>query len=328
MKSISVVIPNYNGRSLLEANLPSVHAALDAVGPGHEVIVADDASTDESVAYLEAYQPGVVVVKGEENGGFSTNINRGLRAATRELVFALNSDVRLTEDYFEPLLEYFDEPDTFGVMGSIRTEDGVRLLDGGKYPEYSFGRIRSTLNYRPAEGSKRAVRLPTLFLSGANALIDREKLERGGYFSELFSPFYGEDVELGVRAWRLGWRCYYEPRAICHHSLGATISSFREQKEVRLISTRNRILLNRLHLDGGTFRLWHLLFRLQALVRGMVFDTRYWKAQQLYRERRAEAEEARERFAELQRELGCTLSLRRVVAELQEEIAGLEITRF
>ena len=170
--------------------------------------------------------------------------------------------------------------------------------------------------------------LPTLFLSGANALIDREKLERGGYFSELFSPFYGEDVELGIRAWRLGWRCYYEPRAICYHSLGATISKFHKQEEVRLSSTRNRILLNRLHLEEGTFRSWYLLFRLQALLRGMVLDTRYWKANRLYRDCRADAEEARERFEELQRELGCTDSLLSVVADLQEEIAGFEITRF
>ena len=197
-KSISVVIPNYNGRSLLEANLPSVFAALAASGVEHEVIVADDASTDDSVAYLEANHPNVTVVKSEQNGGFSTNINKGLRAATRELVFALNSDVRLTEDYFTPLLEYFDRPDTFGVMGSIMTEDGARLLDGAKYPAYSFGRIRSTLNYRLADGVARGDWLPTLFLSGANALIDREKLNRAGWFSELFSPFYGEDVELGI----------------------------------------------------------------------------------------------------------------------------------
>ncbi|NBW98089.1 glycosyltransferase family 2 protein, partial [bacterium] len=91
--SLSVVIPNFNGAHLLRQNLPSVVAALEKSGLRHEIIVADDCSTDDSVSFLGSEYPQIRIVKNETNRGFAKNINSGLKKATGSLVLCLNSDV-------------------------------------------------------------------------------------------------------------------------------------------------------------------------------------------------------------------------------------------
>ncbi|MDB5151144.1 MAG: glycosyltransferase, partial [Mucilaginibacter sp.] len=118
-KGISVVIPNYNGTKLLTQNLPSVYTALKNSALPYEVIISDDASTDDSVAFIKTNYPDVILISNSENSGFSVNINKGIAAAKLELVLLLNSDIKLDEHYFEPQLKYFDKPGTFGVMGKI-----------------------------------------------------------------------------------------------------------------------------------------------------------------------------------------------------------------
>src|SRR5436190_15076638 len=110
--SISVVIPNYNGRDLLESNLPATYTALKIANVDYEIIVSDDASTDDSVNFLKKKYPAIKIIENKTNRGFSPTINTGIFAATKDLVFALNSDVKITGDYFTPQLNYFSNKDT------------------------------------------------------------------------------------------------------------------------------------------------------------------------------------------------------------------------
>ena len=88
--SVSIVIPNWNGKHLLEKNLPSIFAAA----PRAEVILADDASQDGSVALVKEKYPGVVIVENNHRKGFAGNVNSGVARATGEIVVLLNTDVR------------------------------------------------------------------------------------------------------------------------------------------------------------------------------------------------------------------------------------------
>lgn len=274
MKTISVVIPNYNGVGLLRANLPSVYNALKGSGVDYEVIIPDDASKDDSVAFLEKNYPEIMVVKNPVNLGFSGNINSGLKKATKDLVFALNSDVQLTDDYFIHQLKYFRDPQTFGVMGSLIDPQTNKITDTAKYPEQTFfGIIKSTLNTQNSEKS-----LPSFFLSGANALIDRKKLEKINYFNELFSPFYGEDVDLGMRAWRMGWVSLYEPKSICYHEASSTILSAHKKKTVKNISRRNKFTFHDLHLESSKRFLFFAKVGIDLLVRWIALDFGYYKS--------------------------------------------------
>src|SRR5438045_9616797 len=111
-KGLSVVIPNYNGIDLFPQTLPTVFAALRKIEIPFEVIVPDDCSSDGSINYLKQYFPSVRIIQNEKNSGFSVTANRGIREARHELVFLLNSDVKLEPAYFLDQFRYFDRPDT------------------------------------------------------------------------------------------------------------------------------------------------------------------------------------------------------------------------
>ena len=280
--SVSVVIPNYNGKHLLEEYLPYTIAALKKAGTDHEIIISDDASTDDSVKFIQEKYPEIKIVRSEANKGFSHTVNNGIQSASKTLVLLLNSDVKLKEDYFQYQWKYFEDPNTFGVMGSIWTEDGKRLMDAAKYPVWKGGQLRSTVNYTLKQKNKEP--LLTLFLSGANALVDREKLIKLGGMDTRYSPFYMEDVDLSVCAWRSGWKCYYEQDATCYHKLSETISNNNSKKKISYISRRNKFIFHHSHLSGAKRLFWQLENMMNLVFRGLISDIDYYRAFSEYRE--------------------------------------------
>jgi len=274
--SVSVVIPNYNGKHLLKENLPSVIAALTKANTDHEIIISDDASTDDSIGFIRENYPQLKTIRSAVNRGFSHTINQGMPLATKSLVLLLNSDVKLKEDYFESQWKYFDNPDTFGVMGSIWSEDGKQLMDAGKYPVWKGAQLRTTVNYRLKAKSNQPCF--TLFISGANALVNRKKLQELQGMDERYSPYYMEDVDLSVRAWRKGWLCYYEEEALCYHKLSATVSKHDSKKKVSYISKRNKFIFHYTHLTGIRKLLWTAENSMNLLFRWIIFDWNYYKS--------------------------------------------------
>ena len=241
--SISVVIPNYNGRQIL---LDTIRFAIKALQTSqiidYEIIVTDDASVDDSIELVKNNFNNVIVVQTDVNTGFSGNVNRGIFSSSKELILLLNSDVHLTEGYFNSLIPLFSNEKTFGVMGVIKDINTLDIQDAAKYPKLFLYNIESNKNLMRENEV-----LPTFFLSGANALIRASYLKRIGGFCELFNPYYSEDVELGIRVWRMGWELYFQPEAICYHEISTTIKKINSQK-VRLIAKRNKYILHVLHL--------------------------------------------------------------------------------
>lgn len=252
LPGLSVVIPNYNGASLLEANLPHLFEALAAGAGDYEVIISDNASTDDSVAFIRKNYPGVILIENEVNAGFSVNINRGIARASKPLTFLMSTDIRLEKDYFKPLFAYFSDPGVFGVMGRIIGMDDEIIQDSAKYPAWNGLQVDGSANYLPASGG----RAPSLFLSGAEAFVDTAKLKSIGGFDEAFTPFYGEDLDLGIRAWRSGWTCWYEHSAVCRHKTSSTINSYNKPSAIMAIAARNKFLLHYAHLDLPSLLLW------------------------------------------------------------------------
>src|SRR5947207_14924200 len=122
---ISIVIPNYNGKELLEKNLPKVIEAILSYKEGDsEVIVTDDASKDDSILFLEKYFQEIAgqnislkIIKSPflYNTGFSSNINRGVKAAKGDIVILFNSDVKPHKEFLKPLLKHFENQQLFAV---------------------------------------------------------------------------------------------------------------------------------------------------------------------------------------------------------------------
>lgn len=262
-----MVIPNYNGEQLLPQILPPAVLALSATGIPYEIIVADDASTDDSVAMLQRDFPQVQFIQLPTNGGFSKTANAGIQVARFDWVLLLNSDVKLTPTYFEYLLPYCQQSDLFSVSGRIVGWETDQIQDGGKYPVFQGAKIKTSYDFIPAQTSPANFSFPCFYSSGANALINRKLFLELGGFNELFSPFYVEDTELCLRAWRLGYSNYYEHKAICAHRTSSTIGSPERKKQVNRIYNRNKYLLHAIHLDGFYLLSWFLQLKLELAFR-------------------------------------------------------------
>ena len=297
-KGISVVIPNYNGRELLPLILPPLFDALKSAALPYEVIVSDDSSKDDSVQYLHAHFPEIRVLEANENRGFSPAINKGIFAAQYDLVFLLNSDVKLTGNYFEKQLTYFDDKDTFGVMGRIIGWDDDKIQDGGKYPSFHGVKIKTSGNYIP-ENPAQTQKLYSMYLSGANALVSRNKLLELQGFNELFAPFYVEDVDLSLRAWRLGWNCYYEHNAVCRHKTSVTIKQKSKKNFVKQVYYRNKMFLHAIHLEKSKLVLWYLQLLPEAAIHLVTGRLWFFRALKMFFSSQSQIKRSKEQFRAL-----------------------------
>ena len=325
-KGISVVIPNYNGSVLLPLILPPLFDALKNTQLSYEVIISDDCSTDNSVSFLQNHFPEIILLQSNSNKGFSPTINKGIFIAGYDYVLLLNSDVKLSENYFENLLTYFDDKDTFGVMGRITGWDDNVIQDGGKYPSFHGVKIKTNGNYIPL-ASKIGDRLYSMYLSGANAFVSREKLNMLGGFDELFAPFYVEDFELSLRAWRLGWKCYYEHNAICRHQISTTIKSNSNKNFVKTIYRRNKMFLHAIHLSKNKLFLWYLQLLPEMLLHLITGRLWFFKSLKMFFNASKKIQHSKKKFLRLAKNINDLMSVDEVVEKILSPLKNVPLKK-
>ncbi len=325
-KSISVVLPNYNGRKLLETYLPSTFQVLEAAGVAFEVIIVDDASKDDSVDFIKRNYPEVKLIVNPQNRGFAYTCNRGIEASNNELILLLNSDVKLEAGYFDQQWQYFALPDTFGVMGRIIDMEGDRIQDVARMPKFNGLKLKTDYFYFCESPEQH---LYTIYLSGANALVDAAKLKLLGGFDEIFSPFYCEDMELSLRAWRIGWKCYYEHKAVCRHQVSATTKNYQTARWVKSIYFRNRLFMHAIHLEGLARFAWYCqILVVDLLPRLLAGHFWIWQSYRgLFKNGRT-IKGRRESFKQQLFRQNSTMTVFDVVDFLRSSIKSKKITRF
>lgn len=325
-KSVSVIIPNYNGRQLLEQYLPYTFEAVQIADVAFEIIIVDDASTDDSAAFIRANYPEVVLVINPENKGFSHSCNRGIAIAQYELILLLNSDVKLMPDYFEHQWKYFLRWDTFGVMGRIIDMEGDHIQDAARVPKFNGFKLKTDYFYYTNDD---ADRLLTFYLSGANALVDAQKLKKLGGFYELFSPFYCEDMELGIRAWRLRWKSYYEHKAVCRHQVSASTKNYETATWVKSVYYRNRFYLHALHLNGLALAGWYFQITIiDLLPKLLAGQTWIWKSYKELFRNRAAIKKYKEKIETLLEENESRRNIFNVVEKIRNSVQHKKMVRF
>ena len=235
----SVVIPNWNGRGLLEKFLPSVVEAMDG-NPGNEIIVVDNGSEDASVEFLRQRFPSVRVLALDRNLGFGGGSNEGFRAATNDIVVLLNSDMRVEPGFLGPLLQAFTDSQVFAVACQIFFSDPTKLREetGLTQGWWENGGLR--VRHRIDPGI--AIPYPCFYGGGGSCAFDRRKFLELGGFDELFRPFYLEDTDLGYLAWKRGWKVLYQPLSIVYHEHRGTIGKRFSKVQIELVLKKNFIL--------------------------------------------------------------------------------------
>jgi GT2 family glycosyltransferase len=324
-KTISVVIPNYNGRNLLEMYLPSVYEALQNAGITYELIIVDDCSKDDSVEFIKSHYPEIKLLINQQNQGFSATCNHGIAEAKMELTFLLNSDVQLTPDYFAKQWRFFQYSDTFGVMGRIMSKDGKRIEDAARILYYSGCRIRANRFYYKQNPEELSY---TAYLSGANALVDTKKLKELGGFDEIFSPFSSEDSDLSTRAWLLGWKCYYEHSSVCYHQVSGSIRKNIKSKFVNIIYFRNRFIFQQIHLSGVRSSVLPMyIWTVEVFAKLMIGKFWIWKSYREYVSQHSRIILSKKRLDELKAQNGSSLTLEDIMQTINASIAGQPIVR-
>jgi GT2 family glycosyltransferase len=227
---VSVIIPNFNGESLLAKNLPYVVRAMDnKENCILEIIVVDDASADGSIKLLKDKFPQVKIIKHKINRGFSAAVNTGVRGSGGELLALLNLDVVPNEDFMVNTLPHFKDSKIFAV--SLH-ERGYGWARGG----FNDGYIQIL------PGDEGELFHESFYASGGSGVFRRSTwMELGGMDEELLSPFYWEDIDLCFRAAKRGYIVGWEPGSGVVHNHESTISKLSKNYVAR-IKERNQLL--------------------------------------------------------------------------------------
>ena len=322
-KSISVILPNYNGKKLMEQYIPSILDALKFSRIDFEFIIIDDCSTDDSVGFIEQNYPNITLLKNEKNVGFSKTCNKGIFVATKDLVFLVNSDVKVSENFFENQFQYFHDETTFGVMGCIMNFDGKKIEDAARMPRYKGGKFKANQFYFSENLNDK---LLTTYLSGANALIDCQKMKKVRGFSEIYSPFYFEDFDLGLRAWQMGWKCYYDHQSISYHRVSASTNNMNKSNFVKITYNRNSFYLQAIHLQGFRRIFWFIQLFSTTLV-SHILKGEFWIFRSILQFLKSfEAiNNSRKEIENFKSELKGEIDLNKIISIIKESIANKNI---
>jgi GT2 family glycosyltransferase len=244
---VSIVIPTWRGRHLLEAYIPSVIAASNHYRKNSrgntEILIVEDAGGDDTVSWLKArYGSEVRILEHEENLGFCSACQTGFLHASCPLVLLLNNDVRLEADCIAPMVEHFENPGVFAVTGKMFNQKGDVFCNGGKVARFRCGMWSSYRNYDVLPGVGTDSSLLSFTAIGAFSLFDRGKFLKVGGFDSLAAMV--EDVEISYRGWKRGWLIKYEPRSVAYHDASQTMNRRFGRRSLDKLSRRSRIMMH------------------------------------------------------------------------------------
>ena len=250
----AIVILNYNTRTLLQQFLPVV---IQHSTSAH-VIVADNGSNDDTVAFMKNEFAQVALIVNKVNGGFAAGYNQCLRHVNAEYVLLLNSDVLVTENWIEPLQNYLDiNPEVAAVQPKIldyknQTKFEFAGACGGFIDCLGFpfcrGRIFDSIE---ADNGQYNQPIEVFWATGACMLIRKKIFDDLGGFDEMFFA-HMEEIDLCWRIQNAGYKLMVVPQSVVYHVGGGTLAVTSPRKTY--LNFRNNLLMLHKNLPG------HLLF--------------------------------------------------------------------
>jgi GT2 family glycosyltransferase len=231
----AILVLNWNGRPHLAGLLPSLQAARAAFGRPVALVVVDNRSSSDDVAWTRATFPDVEVVVTPRND-YLFSLNAVVAARPEEVVVILNNDMRVDAGFLAPLVAYFTDPATFAVAAAVYEWDGSAPQTGVRRIRFERGWLTHWFEKEP-DGSAY-----TAEAGGGCSAYRRERFVALGGFDRLFRPGYWEDFDLTYRAWRQGWASVFEPRSVIYHRGGATLGRTLDDPALRRLLVRNQTL--------------------------------------------------------------------------------------
>ena len=232
MKKTAVVILNWNGTKLLEQFLPSVVQ----FSPEATIYVADNASTDDSVAFVKANFPTVQIVQNSSNFGFAQGYNEALQHIEADIYALVNSDIEVTENWLQPILQTFEaEPKTAIIQPKLLDFKNKTYFEyagaaGGFIDKYGYpycrGRVFDTVEQDLEQYDNNCA---ISWASGACFFIRSSVYhELGGFDADFFA--HQEEIDLCWRALNKGYQIKYQYNSTVYHVGGATLQQGNPKK--------------------------------------------------------------------------------------------------
>lgn len=240
--TVDIVIPSYNARHLLEKNLPKVLKYSPEI---NQIIIVDDGGDDDTREFLKKSFPKIKVIKNKENLGFPKGVNKGVSASKADFVVLLNNDVYPTNRYIKSTLKYFEDDKVFAVTFNEKHSAPPHFV-------WKKGKLHFT---RAKDKSKPRY---SAWASGGTAIFRRSLWNKLGGLDEIYSPGYWEDIDLGWRAWKSGYKIIFDPQAKVIHDHESSFNKI-DQKYLSLIKQRNELLCLWLNISDFSLSLSHIM---------------------------------------------------------------------
>lgn len=260
--SVAIVILNWNGRKFLEQFLPSVMATTY---PNKQVIVADNASTDDSLVFLQKNYPQVNLIKNPSNEGFAKGYNTALKQVAADYYVLLNSDVEVTPGWVEPIIALMEKDSSIAACQPklLAHADKKKFefagacggwLDRFAYP-FSRGRVFDICEEDKGQYNDAA---PCFWASGAAFFVRSSVFHTMKGFDEFFFA-HQEEIDLCWRMQLAGYKVYVQPASVVYHVGGGTLPRGNSKKT--FLNFRNNLIM--LVKNTGTeILIWKLPFRI------------------------------------------------------------------
>jgi GT2 family glycosyltransferase len=244
LTKVSVVIINYNGRKYLEQFLPSILAGTYA---DMELIVADNASTDDSLVFLRKQYPSVRIIELKRNHGYAGGYNEALKEVNSDYFVLLNSDVEVTPGWLEPMVALMDGDKTIGACQpkilSYHNKEQFEYAGGaGGWMDclgYPFARGRIFDICETDRGQYDDVQ--KIFWASGAALFVRSELFHQVKGLDTYFFAHMEEIDFCWRLQLLGYSIYACPSAVVYHIGGGTLPKGNERKV--FLNFRNNMIM-------------------------------------------------------------------------------------
>lgn len=267
MMKTAIVILNWNGRNHLETYLPSVIENTDL--EKYQVVVADNGSTDDSLEFLKTQYPQVELIELDQNYGFAEGYNKALEQVDADIFCLLNSDVRVTANWLDPVISLFQNGKNIaGIQPKILSDRKNESFEhagaaGGYIDKYGYpfcrGRIMDVVENDEGQYEKKT---DIFWASGACLFVRAELFKKnGGFDGDYFAHM--EEIDFCWRMKNQGFRWIYCPESIVYHYGGATLDYNNPRK--LFLNFRNSLWTLYKNYTGSFLR-W-------VMIRRMLIDT-------------------------------------------------------
>lgn len=222
----AVVILNWNGRKYLEQFLPSL---IQYSSEEAEIIVADNASSDDSISFLESHFPSVKIIRNSSNEGFARGYNLALKQVEADYYILLNSDIEVTPDWIHPVIEMMEkDPSIAACQPKIRSFSDRSKFEyagaaGGFIDKYGYpfcrGRIFQSIE---EDFGQYDDAIEIFWATGACMFVRADLFNKAGGLDEDFFA-HMEEIDLCWRLKNLGYKIMYCPKSVVYHIGGGTL---------------------------------------------------------------------------------------------------------